>query len=364
MMRNFVINRYLIGEFLKSLFHVILIFCCLGLIMNLFEEINYFKSYDVGITLPVILSFMVIPSILVNMLPFVIFLSSMWAIIKLKNNRDVLSLKTFGFSNIKFLSLFAFTALFVGIITLVAVNPITSIAVKYYEDIKGKYEIDKSHLASITSNGIWIKERVGKTINIIKSKNFENNNLFEVSVYKFNEDNSLILERIEAKSADISDTTWIMKNGYITKFQEKNTREDFEILTFQSTFNRDKLNSIYSNLDTISFYKLMMEKDDLVSKGYNSKLLEEKRHFYLSLPFFLVLMVCLSVIFTLNSNERRQKTYYLILSIITCSLVFYFKNFSIALGTTERIPLIIAVWSPVIILSLFCSVGIIQINEK
>tara|TARA_B100001029_G_C14786357_1_gene299386 strand:- start:406 stop:516 length:111 start_codon:yes stop_codon:yes gene_type:complete len=35
-----------------------------------------------------------------------------------------------------------------------------------------------------------------------------------------------------------------------------------------------------------------------------------------------------------------------------------------ALGTTERIPLEISVWSPIIILTLFCSVGIIQINEK
>ena len=82
----------------------------------------------------------------------------------------------------------------------------------------------------------------------------------------------------------------------------------------------------------------MTNKGELVSRGYNEKLLEEKTHFYLSLPFFLVLMVCLATIFTLNSNERRQNAYYLILSIVICALIFYFKNFSIALGTTERIP--------------------------
>ena len=142
-MSNFVINKYLIGEFFKSLFNMVLIFCCLGLIMNLFEEINYFKNYDVGLALPTILSFMIIPSILVNMLPFVIFLSTMVVIIKLKNNRDILSLKTFGFSNLRFLLLFSFSALFFGILTLTAINPVTSIVVKYYEDIKGKYEIDK-----------------------------------------------------------------------------------------------------------------------------------------------------------------------------------------------------------------------------
>ena len=55
---------------------------------------------------------------------------------------------------------------------------------------------------------------------------------------------------------------------------------------------------------------------------------------------------------------------YIILSIITCVIIFYFKNFSMALGTTERIPMELSVWSPILILTLFCSVGIIQINEK
>jgi len=68
--------------------------------------------------------------------------------------------------------------------------------------------------------------------------------------------------------------------------------------------------------------------------------------------------------FTLNTNDRRQNTYYILLSIIVCVIIFYFKNFSTALGTTEKIPIILSVWSPVIILSLFCSVGVMQINDK
>ena len=133
---------------------------------------------------------------------------------------------------------------------------------------------------------------------------------------------------------------------------------------FESTFNVEKLNSIYSNLDTVSFFNLITNMESLIIKGYNPTLLIEKKHFYLSLPFFLVLMVCLASMFTLNTNDRRQNTYYILLSIIVCVIIFYFKNFSTALGTTEKIPIILSVWSPVIILSLFCSVGVMQINDK
>ncbi len=362
-MKNFIINKYLTVEFLKSFLNVFLIFCCAGLVMNLFEEINYFRKYNVGIGLPIQLSLMIIPSIVINMLPFVLFLSSMWVLIKLKNNRDLLSLRTFGISNGKFIFLFSSIAFIVGIIILAALNPVTSIAVKYYEDIKGSYDLDKSHLASIGANGIWIKEKIGKNINIIKSKALKGNFLINVSIYKFDE-NNLLVERTEAKQANIRDTTWLMEDGYTIQFQDTSIKNDFENLIFYSTFNKEKLNSIYSNLDTISFYKLMTESKELIARGYNSKLLKEKKHFYLSLPFFLVLMVLLSGIFILNSNERRQNAYYVFLSIITCVVIFYFKNFSTALGATEKIPLVLSVWSPIIILFLFCSVGIIQINEK
>ena len=65
--------------------------------MNLREEVTYFTDYDVGIMLPIALSFMIVPSILINIFPFIIFISSMWVLLKMKNNGEILSLKTFGF---------------------------------------------------------------------------------------------------------------------------------------------------------------------------------------------------------------------------------------------------------------------------
>ena len=331
--------------------------------MNLREEITYFADYDVGIVLPIALSFMIVPSILVNIFPFIIFLSSMWVLIKLKNSNEILSLKTFGFSSLKFVSLFSIVAFFTGVIILLALTPVTSLMVKYYEDVKGGYDLDKSHLASITNNGVWLKEKVGSKTTFIKSKKIEGNFLLDVSIYKLNKEN-ILTERIETKRANILNTPWVLEDGVKTTFDTNGLSESFETLIFESTFNKAKLNSIYSNLDTLSFYKILTEIDDLVKRGYNIKLLEEKKHYYLSLPFFLVLMVCLASIFSLGSNDKRQNVYYILLSIITCVIIFYFKNFSMALGATERIPLIISVWSPIIILTLFCSVGIIQINEK
>ena len=80
--------------------------------------------------------------------------------------------------------------------------------VKNYENIKGNI-IDNSHLAAITSNGVWIKEKSGSNSNFIRSKNIDGDLLINVTIYDFDRENDL-LERIEAKTADILNTPWIV----------------------------------------------------------------------------------------------------------------------------------------------------------
>ena len=56
MIRTLTLNKYLAKELIKIIFNISLIFFCLGIIMNLFEEVNFFKDIDVGIYLPITLS--------------------------------------------------------------------------------------------------------------------------------------------------------------------------------------------------------------------------------------------------------------------------------------------------------------------
>ena len=85
----------------------------------------------------------------------------------------------------------------------------------------------------------------------------------------------------------------------------------------------------------------------------------------LSLPFFLFLMTALSSVLTMGTLKKSDNFKFIILGLILTVLIFYFfKDLSIALGQTDRIPLILSVWAPVIALSFFIFIGVLQINEK
>ena len=81
---NSVINKYLIFGFLKTIGNMVLIFTALSILLTLFEEIEFFKKLDVGLILPVILTFLFIPNLLIELMPFIVFLSSMWFFVHIK----------------------------------------------------------------------------------------------------------------------------------------------------------------------------------------------------------------------------------------------------------------------------------------
>ena len=55
---------------------------------------------------------------------------------------------------------------------------------------------------------------------------------------------------------------------------------------------------------------------------------------------------------------------YIFITIIICVLVYFFNDFSAALGETEKLSVEIAVWMPIVIIFIFSAVGIIYANQK
>ena len=96
-----ILSQYLLYGYFKRIFKVVLIFYCFVLILNLFEEIEFFKNLEVSILMPITLTALFIPSLIIKMLPFIIFISSLWFLLDLRDSRDLLTLKVFGYSNFK-----------------------------------------------------------------------------------------------------------------------------------------------------------------------------------------------------------------------------------------------------------------------
>ena len=73
---NKIILNYILKDFLKTFLMVVFIIYSFGIILNLFEEIEFFKNLDVPVFLPLTLTSIYVPSIMIKISPFIIFVSS------------------------------------------------------------------------------------------------------------------------------------------------------------------------------------------------------------------------------------------------------------------------------------------------
>ena len=359
-----VILSYILKNFLKYFCILVLIIYGFGVILNLFEEIEFFKKIDANIFLPFMLTSIFVPSMIINLLPFIIFISSMLYMIKIRNNKDLLTLKINGFSNIKIFLIFAFTSFFLGWLILIIINPITSSMLQFYEKTKSQYARDIDHLVSFNKNGLWIKETLNNESRIITAKKPEGTNLIDVEIFHFDK-NFLLKKKIYSKTASIKNYDWVLTNAAV--FESKNSvfvKKEFEKYKILSKYNHEKIINLFNNSNTISFIDLVFNYRELLDKGYNSSFLNESLHLMLVLPFFLFLMTAVASVLTMHTLRRSENLKFIIVGLATCVLVYYFKDLSLALGKTGRIPIILSIWSPIIALSLFSFIGILQINEK
>ncbi len=359
MIRSFVINKYLSKEFLTITFITTLVLSGLGFVLNLFEEINFFKDYEVGIGIPILMSALFVPNFIYNVFPFIILISGLWFFLKIKKNDEIIAIKSSGVSNFSVITVPSILALIIGIFFVTSITPITSELVKKYESVRNSYEKKQESLASVTVNGIWIKEKNF----IIQSLSLDKNLLQDITIYEFDDDYNFI-KKIESKEADISTSKWIVKNPIITDGNGEDLNENLDNFYYNSFYDFTKIKSIYSNLDTVSFWSIKKEIKLLEDRGYSTNEMRAKMHRSLAFPLFLIAMVFLSGVFTLGIAFRESNWTYAFIAIITSVLVFYLNDFSAALGTTDKLPIELSVWMPILIIFVFGSVGIIHANQK
>ena len=131
-----------------------------------------------------------------------------------------------------------------------------------------------------------------------------------------------------------------------------------------TNFNREKLNSIFSNLSSLNIIQLINLRDDYKKLGLSN--LEIKSHLYklYLFPIFISIMAAVGSILMFSFNNKSTKFFNLSIGIIASVLIYYINYFFTLLGISERTSIWLSVSFPLIVLSLFCFILLVKVNEK
>ena len=352
---------YLILLFSKKILNIFLIFFVLVFILNLFEEINFFKDLETNIFFPIILSCLNTPATLFEIFPFIFLIGTQFFFLDIIDKNEIEILKINGLSNLRILRTLFFTSLLFGFIIITVFYAISSKLQFIYFDTKNSYSNDDKYLAVIKDSGLWIKDEIDDKIYIINADKISNNLLINVSIHEF-DNNFQLVNLIISKKIDISSYEWILTKPSF--FKDNKTTQLEEEYLIKTHFDIKMINSLFDNLSTLNFSQLLQLRDNYKSLGNSTREIDIHLHKLYSLPLFTSIMTIFSSIIMFNNKRNTSIIFHLLLGILLSVIIYYLSYLSYLMGENGKIPIILSTYLPFVILILIALIGIVRLNEK
>jgi lipopolysaccharide export system permease protein len=352
--------KFIIKTFFKSFIYVFLIILSLVFILNILSELDFFRNIDVQPLFPIYISILNSPSLIFEMFPFIFLISTQVFFINLFNDNQIEIFKYSGLKNSKIVNIVSIFSFFLGVFIIIIFYNLSSNLKNVYLELKIKYSSDDKYLAVITKNGLWIKDKINNNITIINASKIDGVFLRKTIISEFDQ-NFDIQRNIQSDKIDIKSLEWI---AYDVTIYENNTVTKKPKLKIVSNFDYEKIQSLFSNLSSLSLFELFNLKKNYKSLNYSTTEVDLQLLKVISYPLYLSLMTLLSSIIMFATKQFKSSTFKISFGLFASVVIYYINNFFNVMGKTEKISLIPSIIIPIVILILINSIFLYRINEK
>tara|TARA_B100000242_G_scaffold86424_1_gene57802 strand:+ start:684 stop:1691 length:1008 start_codon:yes stop_codon:yes gene_type:complete len=332
----------------------------LVVILNILSELEFFRNTDVNFLFPIYLSLLNSPALIFEMFPFIFLISTQLFFISLFTDNQIQIFKYSGLKNSKILFIISMFSFFLGLIIITLFYSFSSNLKNFYLEFKNDYTADDKYLAVVTKNGLWIKDNTNGNINIINASEINDNFLINTFITQFDE-NYEVIKNIQSKKIDISKNEWL---AYDVKVYTNNQKKEFDSLKLISNFNYQKIQSLFSNLSSLSILRLIDLRENYKSLNYSIVEVDLELNKIISYPIYLSLMTILSAIIMFNIKRFSSTTFKISIGLFLSVIIYYINNFFYVMGKTEKFDILFSIWAPLTILLFLNLIMFNKINEK
>ena len=332
------INFYLFTIASKYILINLIIITILVLFLNLLEISRILEKENTTLGFFLLLSLLKLPTIISEIIPFVVILSIAFLFKNLITNNELISIRNMGFSILDIFKPIAIAIFLFGLFILLFINPLAANFENNFNTLTSK-KYPNMYSIKFINEGMWIKnisdDNNKNYINISKI-NLDNMNAEEIKILNINNKfNKIII----AEKGEIIDKIFKLQNVSILNINN----DKFEKVEFYNLIlNFDKSNIIDSilNFKFIPFYKYKKHVNNLKKFNLHSS---EVSLYYLSeilKPIFLVIIGF--TVMGFSGKFKRNENFFkvLFISILIGFLIFLLKEIVTALTTTMEISFI------------------------
>ena len=303
-----------------------------------------------------------LPQLIQEVMPFAILFTAMATFWRMTRTNELVVARAAGVSVWQLLMPAVALAVAVGLLTTTVLNPVSSVMLRRFEQLEARYSGDEGSTFSVSETGLWLRQahQDGRAVIHAQRVRQSDMTLFDVIVFRFSDGNTFE-SRIDADQATLGDGKWVLRDALVTAPGQEERRG--ERITVPTELTADKIYNSFAPPETISFWRLPEFIGLLENAGFAVEPHRLQLHRLLAKPFLFAGMVLLAAIFSLRQHRRGGVAATIAVGVLTGFGVFVLSNLVFAIGLAGTLPVIIAAWTPALIILMLGVASLLHLED-
>lgn len=285
--------------------------------------------------------------------PFVALFAGMAVFWRMSRSNEMDVIRAAGISAWQFLLPAIVVALGLGVFLITVLNPVASAFLARYERESAVLVERKISTLALRKTGLWLREgsEEGQTvihaIDVVQSD--DGVELRDVSVFRYQGTDEFV-ERIDAAKGLLEPGSWRLEDVWILLPEQR--PESVPLYELPTDLTLARIENSFAPPETISFWELPGFIGTLEAAGFSAIGHRLQLHVLLAAPLLMCGMVFVASTFSLRHSRRGGAILVIGAGLATAFALHIFSDVVLALGLADRLPTILAAWTPSLIVTL------------
>ena len=342
---------YLTRRFLIVFFATMGSFWVLGFLLEVVEQIRRLSGNNASFTDILLLTLFNIPHSFYQILPLLFLIASVIFHSVMARNNEFVSIRSYGKSAWHIITPSILAGIILGMLSVAILNPIVATTGKIYETKIAEFTGKPTTIASITQNGLWLRQGSKDNNYVIwaQRSNFNGTTLFDVTFFNFTKAGEPI-ERLNAQTAQLGGGFWTLSNGKKWHLKDdtipERNAQNFTTMRIASDLTAAYIEDSFGTPASISIWSLPQFIQRLDQAGFSALRHRVWFHKELAFPAFLAATILLGASLTMRHGRSQNTTIVIVTTFLMGFALYFTQNFALILAQNGQISYYVSAWFP------------------
>ncbi|HEY0300069.1 MAG TPA: LPS export ABC transporter permease LptG [Rhizomicrobium sp.] len=342
---SWTLYRYLAIQFLAGIAIVYATFLLLAFSIDIVDLTNRTAGHGVSTLVVIGMAILQLPNLGQKMLPFAVLLGGVFAFARLSRNQELVAIRAAGMSAWDFLAPPLAVAAGLGLAIVLLVTPLSARMLAQFSALEAKYIKGEASQLSVSRNGPWLRQGDETQQQVIHALRVTNQgvHLENVIVFRYGAKDHF-QGRVDAKTADLEPGIWMLRDAWVSGPDGAPVHHAEYRLT--TTLTPAQIQESFAPPDTLSFWELPSFIRAAQNAGFSALRYELYLYSLLAMPALFAAMVFMAASFSVRLGRSGGMLKVILISALSGFGIYFFSEFSRALGQSGILPVVLAATAP------------------